>query len=115
MTTLVLAVEPPVSAARPSSLPLSGVVGQDSGHAAIGSAKPPEWRPARNLPAGVAVSPLSAQRAESGHLHAAISLLASSHSPQMSDSAFTRRSTSPSLWTGDGVMRSRSVPLGTVG
>lgn len=47
--------------------------------------------------------------------YAAIARRASAHCDQISDSAVTSRSMSPSEWTGDGVSRSRSVPTGTVG
>ena len=46
---------------------------------------------------------------------AATARLASSHCDQISLNPFTSRSMSPSVWTGEGVRRSRSVPTGTVG
>lgn len=46
---------------------------------------------------------------------AATHVRARAHCDHSSDSACTRWSMSASVWTGDGVMRSRSVPLGTVG
>ena len=47
--------------------------------------------------------------------YAAIGLRASRHCDQISESAFTNRSISPSEWNGEGVRRNRSVPFGTVG
>lgn len=46
---------------------------------------------------------------------AAIAERASAHWDQISDKAETSWSMSASEWNGEGVMRSRSVPLGTVG
>ena len=52
---------------------------------------------------------------ELGKPQAAAGTRLSAHWFQHSLSASTKRSMSPSLWTGDGVIRSRSVPRGTVG
>ena len=46
---------------------------------------------------------------------ATASIRASSHCDQISLSASINRPISPSVCTGDGVIRSRSVPTGTVG
>ena len=55
------------------------------------------------------------RRVEAVHYDRAIAPRASSHCDQMSLSASISRSMSPSVWTGEGVIRSRSRPRGTVG
>lgn len=101
------------------------MIGHNGAHCRVSKAADPARRAMRVLDAKRAnatpmASALTPVQGRAGipsveKAQAACSIRASSQCDQISDSALISRSMSPSVCTGDGVTRRRSVPTGTVG